>query len=99
MAKTKVQLKKVSPTTLTLFKVLGSNHSARFINELARAQIDKKTKAKKNRNAQKFDEKQKRQANTSEHITAAGTDSNAKSKWSDDLAEDLLSELPVILRP
>ena len=37
MAKTKVQLKKVSPTTLTLFKVLGSNHSARFINELARA--------------------------------------------------------------
>ena len=31
--------------------------------------------------------------NTSEHAVAAGTDSNSKFKWSDDLFEDLLKAL------
>ena len=29
----------------------------------------------------------------SEHVAAAGTDSNTKLKWSDDLAEDLMKAL------
>ena len=32
-------------------------------------------------------------SNTSEHVVAAGTDSNSKFKWSDDLFEDLLKAL------
>ena len=37
--------------------------------------------------------KSKMANNTSEHIAAAGTDSNTKFKWSDDLVEDLLKDL------
>ena len=33
------------------------------------------------------------QASTSEHVAAAGADSNTKFKWSDDLAEELLKAL------
>ena len=40
----------------------------------------------------KFDEKQMVN-NTKEHIAAAGTDSNTKFRWSDDLVEDLLKAL------
>ena len=34
--------------------------------------------------------KNKMASNTSEHVAAAGTESNTKFKWSDGLVEDLL---------
>ena len=37
--------------------------------------------------------KNKMANNTSKHIIAAGTDSNTKFKWSDDLVDDLLKAL------
>ena len=37
--------------------------------------------------------KSKMANDTSEHVAAAGTDSNTEFKWSDDLVEDLLKAL------
>ena len=35
-------------------------------------------------------------SNTNKHVAAAGTDSETKFKWSDDLVEDLLKALRIL---